>query len=96
VTEAFTPLLEKSKNGRPIYVTSDLGPVTERSDPSSKYYKLGNTPYRMSKAALDMLMMCHHVELGTRRGYSLILNIPVACWSLPYANTSHLSMGVSH
>lgn len=66
VTEAFKPLLEKSKNGRLIYVTSDLGSITERSDPSMPYYKLPNTTYRMSKAALNMLMMCHHVELGPK------------------------------
>jgi NAD(P)-dependent dehydrogenase (short-subunit alcohol dehydrogenase family) len=66
VTEAFKPLLENSENGRLIYVTSDLGSITERSDPSMPYYKLPNTTYRMSKAALNMLMMCHHVELGPK------------------------------
>jgi NAD(P)-dependent dehydrogenase (short-subunit alcohol dehydrogenase family) len=66
VTEAFTPLLEKSKNARLIYVTSDLGSITERSDPSSKYYKLPSLTYRMSKAALNMLVACHHVELGPK------------------------------
>jgi len=66
VTEAFTPLLEKSKNARLIYVTSDLGSITERSDPSSKYYKLPSITYRMSKAALNMLVACHHVELGPK------------------------------
>lgn len=66
VTEAFKPLLEKSKNARLIYVTSDLGSITERSDPSNPYYKLQNTTYRMTKAALNMLMMCHHVELGPK------------------------------
>lgn len=66
VTEAFTSLLEKSKNARLIYVTSDLGSITERSGPSSKYYKLPSTTYRMSKAALNMLVACHHVELGPK------------------------------
>jgi NAD(P)-dependent dehydrogenase (short-subunit alcohol dehydrogenase family) len=66
VTEAFTPLLEKSKNGRLVYVTSDLGSITERSDPSMPYYKLSNVAYRMSKAALNMLMACNHAELGPK------------------------------
>ena len=63
VTEAFLPLLEKSKDGRLIYVSSDLGSITRRADPGDKYYKIPATTYRMSKAALDMLMVCHHAEL---------------------------------
>ncbi|KFY98339.1 hypothetical protein V500_01736 [Pseudogymnoascus sp. VKM F-4518 (FW-2643)] len=63
VSEAFVPLLEKSKNARLIYISSELGSITERSDPSGIYYKVPTTAYRMSKAALNMLMMCHHVEL---------------------------------
>jgi NAD(P)-dependent dehydrogenase (short-subunit alcohol dehydrogenase family) len=66
VTEAFLPLLEKSKDARLIYVTSDLGSLAERSDPSNKYHKLPATTYRMSKAALNMLALCHHVELGPK------------------------------
>ncbi|KUJ09722.1 NAD(P)-binding protein [Mollisia scopiformis] len=66
VTESFLPLLEKSKDARLIYVTSDLGSITERSDPSGKYYKLPAVSYRMSKSALNMLAMCHHAELGPK------------------------------
>jgi NAD(P)-dependent dehydrogenase (short-subunit alcohol dehydrogenase family) len=66
VTEDFTPLLEKSKYARLIYVTSDLGSITDRIDPSSKYYKLPNITYRMSKAALNMLAACHRAELGPK------------------------------
>ncbi|KAE8445972.1 hypothetical protein EG329_012611 [Mollisiaceae sp. DMI_Dod_QoI] len=66
VTEAFTPLLEKSTDARLIYVTSDLGSITQRGDPSNPYYKLPAVTYRMSKAALNMLAVCHHVELGAK------------------------------
>ncbi|KAE9367244.1 NAD(P)-binding protein [Stipitochalara longipes BDJ] len=66
ITQTFTPLLEKSKDARIIYITSDLGSLTERSDPSNKYHKLPAMTYRMSKAALNMLMVCHHVELGPK------------------------------
>ncbi|KAH6677542.1 short chain dehydrogenase [Halenospora varia] len=66
VTEAFTPLLEKSKDGRLIYVTSGLGSITERSDLTNAYYKLPGIAYRMSKSALNMLAVCHHVELGPK------------------------------
>ncbi|CZR66410.1 related to short chain dehydrogenase [Phialocephala subalpina] len=66
VTETFKPLLENSKDARLIYVTSDLGSITERSDPSNKYYKLPAMAYRMSKSAMNMMMMCHHAELGPK------------------------------
>jgi len=64
VTEAFAPLLSKSKNGRLVYVSSGLGSLTIRSDPSDRYYKNPRVTYRMSKAALNMLAICHHVALG--------------------------------
>jgi NAD(P)-dependent dehydrogenase (short-subunit alcohol dehydrogenase family) len=66
VTELFLPLLEKSNDGRLIYVSSDLGSITLRSDPSAPYYKIPTVAYRMSKSALNMLMVCHHVELKER------------------------------
>lgn len=53
VTEAFLPLLEKSRDGRLVYVSSGLGSMTMRSDPSAPYYQLPGTTYRMSKAALN-------------------------------------------
>jgi NAD(P)-dependent dehydrogenase (short-subunit alcohol dehydrogenase family) len=63
VTETFLSLLSKSRDGRLIYVSSDLGSITRRADPNDQYYKLPAVAYRMSKSALDMLMVCHHVEL---------------------------------
>ncbi|KAG0645447.1 Short-chain dehydrogenase reductase tropE [Hyphodiscus hymeniophilus] len=63
VTEAFRPLLEKSGNARLIYVSSGLGSIAWRADPGNMYYKLPAAPYRMSKAALDMLTVCHYAEL---------------------------------
>lgn len=62
VTAAFISLLEKSKNGRLIYVSSDLGSITMRGDPTWMYYPIPAVSYRMSKAALNMLTVCHHVE----------------------------------
>jgi NAD(P)-dependent dehydrogenase (short-subunit alcohol dehydrogenase family) len=64
VTEAFTPLLSESKNGRLVYVSSGLGSLTLRGDPTAPYYQIPGVTYRMSKAALDMLAICHHVALG--------------------------------
>jgi NAD(P)-dependent dehydrogenase (short-subunit alcohol dehydrogenase family) len=64
VSEAFEPLLKKSSSPRIIYVSSDQGSITLRSDPTYKYYKLRGTQYRMSKAALNMLAACHKFEFA--------------------------------
>lgn len=70
VTEAFAPLLRKSKTTpRVIYVTSVLGSVSARADPNdpvrSQPYKI----YRMSKAATNMLALsdaCEYEKDGFR------------------------------
>lgn len=62
VTEAFLPLLEKGKDVCLIYVSSDLGSINIRADESWPYYKLEATTYRMAKAALNMLAVCHQAE----------------------------------
>ena len=64
VTEAFIPLLKKSTQGRLIYVSSGLGSIELRTDKSHKYYRLPAMAYRMSKAALNMLTVCHEMEFG--------------------------------
>jgi NAD(P)-dependent dehydrogenase (short-subunit alcohol dehydrogenase family) len=64
VTENFLPLLLKSAGSRLIYVSSDLGSITLRCDPSSTYYAIPATAYRMSKAALNMLAACQQFEYG--------------------------------
>jgi NAD(P)-dependent dehydrogenase (short-subunit alcohol dehydrogenase family) len=64
VTEAFLPLLQKSGDARLIYVTSVLGSIAIRKDPSSKFYAPSHLAYRMSKVALNMLMACHYLDYG--------------------------------
>jgi NAD(P)-dependent dehydrogenase (short-subunit alcohol dehydrogenase family) len=66
VTDAFQSLLEKSNDARLIYVSSDLGSIAGKCDPNSPYYKLPATAYRMSKAALNMLMACNQADLGPK------------------------------
>ncbi|TVY84110.1 Short-chain dehydrogenase/reductase tropE [Lachnellula suecica] len=66
VTEAFTPLLLKSKSPKLIYVSSNLGSITWRSDPTNPYYALPAPAYRMSKAALNMLLACDYATLGSK------------------------------
>ncbi|KAI8625037.1 putative short chain dehydrogenase/reductase [Xylariaceae sp. FL1651] len=64
VTETFEPLLKKSAAPRLIYVSSDQGSITNRLDPTYKWYKIRGEYYRMSKAALNMLSACHRVNFA--------------------------------
>ena len=58
VTQAFAPLLLKSKDPRVIYVSTALGSITKRSDPNDIAYAADFRAYRTSKAALNMLVAC--------------------------------------
>lgn len=61
-TEKFLPLLEKSNSARVLYITSGLGSMTLCEDPQDWTYAVDALTYRMSKAALNMLMVCQHKE----------------------------------
>lgn len=54
VTQAFTPLLLKSKNPYSIYVSSGLGSLTMAADASRWDYNVEAPVYRATKAALNM------------------------------------------
>ncbi|KAK8113408.1 NAD(P)-binding protein [Apiospora sp. TS-2023a] len=59
VTEALEPLLRKSSRPYLIYVSSDMGSITNRLDPDFKHKAIRGETYRMSKSALNMLAACH-------------------------------------
>ncbi|KAF4625255.1 hypothetical protein G7Y89_g12915 [Cudoniella acicularis] len=63
-TEIFAPLLLKSKSPKLIYVTSELGSLAMRADSTNTHYNLPATAYRMSKAAMNMLMLCDVQKYG--------------------------------
>ncbi len=54
VTEAFRPLLFKSKNPYSIYVSSGLGSLDSAQDPNIMGFEIYHPGYRMSKSALNM------------------------------------------
>lgn len=56
MTTAFADLLRKSPLPRLIYVSSSLGSITIQSDISNPTSAVPYPPYRMSKAALNMLV----------------------------------------
>ncbi|KAI2465804.1 putative short chain dehydrogenase/reductase [Annulohypoxylon bovei var. microspora] len=62
VTEATEPLLKKAAKPYVIYVSSEQGSVTKRLDPDYEHRAARGDPYRMSKAALDMLAACHRYD----------------------------------
>ncbi|KAF2683895.1 short chain dehydrogenase [Lentithecium fluviatile CBS 122367] len=64
LTLALKALLQRSSAPRVINVTSELGSIASRADPTSSSYAVGQNPYRMSKAALNMLTVCQQKELG--------------------------------
>ncbi|KAH6949732.1 hypothetical protein BKA56DRAFT_506683, partial [Ilyonectria sp. MPI-CAGE-AT-0026] len=55
LTQALTPLLQKSVDPRIINISSSPGSITLRNDHSSYYTQVTGETYRISKAALNML-----------------------------------------
>lgn len=62
LTERLIPLLQKSSDPRIINVTSRLGSINERADPSGEFYKVPAEAYRVSKAALNMATVCMYAK----------------------------------
>lgn len=62
VTQNFAPLLQSSKHPRVVYVSSTLGSIGMRSDPEQVAYNEDYKAYRISKAALNMLVACDSWE----------------------------------
>lgn len=63
LTNAVTPLLKASKSPKIINVSSELGSITLKLDPTNPYHKMPGEVYRLTKAALNMLTACQHVTL---------------------------------
>ncbi|KAI0885029.1 putative short chain dehydrogenase/reductase [Annulohypoxylon maeteangense] len=69
VTETLEPLLKKAIKPYIIYVSSEQGSITKRLDPNFEHRAIRGESYRMSKAALNMLVACHrynYAEWGCR------------------------------
>jgi NAD(P)-dependent dehydrogenase (short-subunit alcohol dehydrogenase family) len=63
VTQEFMPLLQKSVLPIIVNVTSDLGSLTWRSDPTIKSYQLERAAYGPSKTALNAYTVALAAEL---------------------------------
>ena len=66
LTSSFAPLLRKSTApcARIVNVSSGVGSVNRRLDPTSPTYRMQGLQYRASKAALSMVTACQFVEYG--------------------------------
>ncbi|KAL9075860.1 MAG: hypothetical protein Q9161_001253 [Pseudevernia consocians] len=64
VAQAFAPLLAKSPNPYLLHISSGLGSMTFASDKGRAEYGVDIRPYRMSKAALNMLALQDAKVLG--------------------------------
>ena len=67
LTEAFLPLLLKSSSPRLLFISSGLGSMELASDPNDAWYQVDVTPYRSSKAALNMLMIQYSKNLSKHK-----------------------------
>jgi NAD(P)-dependent dehydrogenase (short-subunit alcohol dehydrogenase family) len=63
VTQAFLPLLRKSKAGRIVNMSSGLGSLTQKSDPSTFLAKVNVMAYCSSKSALNGVTVAFANEL---------------------------------
>ncbi|KAH0440481.1 short chain dehydrogenase [Colletotrichum camelliae] len=65
VTEAFLPLLRKTSHAPPrlVFVSSSMGSISHAADSSSPYYNPHGTEYRVSKAAVNMLLTMYAARL---------------------------------
>ena len=67
MTEAFRPLLAKSKDARLIFVSTGLSSISLRLQPDGAGYHVPAAAYRVSKAALNMWAACAAKE-GKEQG----------------------------
>ncbi|KAF4271755.1 hypothetical protein LV164_007912 [Aspergillus fumigatus] len=66
VSEVCNPLLMKSARPYSIFISSILGSLSEAADPSSSVHYYDGVAYRMSKAALDMLVVQQHKQFSLK------------------------------
>ncbi|KAJ9139120.1 Carbonyl reductase [Pleurostoma richardsiae] len=81
VTDAFIPLLGRSTTGAKhiVFITSGLGSLTMKKDPSHIWHKLPSAYYSTSKAALNMLALHYAVQWEVDPSWKINLYTPPHC-----------------
>ncbi|MEV0995306.1 SDR family oxidoreductase [Nonomuraea sp. NPDC050202] len=63
VTNAMLPLLRRSRAGRIVNMSSELGSLAMAMDPASPFGEFNALSYNSSKSALNMVTVCYAKEL---------------------------------
>lgn len=80
VTDAFIPLLEKSTSTkRIVFISSTLGSLTHKADPSHPQRKLTWIPYTVSKTAETMLALFYAAQFDGRNDWKVNISCPGFC-----------------
>ncbi|EXJ85315.1 hypothetical protein A1O3_05990 [Capronia epimyces CBS 606.96] len=74
-TEAFIPLLQKSRAPRLLFMSSGIGSIGNMLDPSFPMYGVDSKPYSTSKASLNMLAALYSVQYG-KQGFKVNVICP--------------------
>ncbi|KAH8426644.1 uncharacterized protein LDX57_004377 [Aspergillus melleus] len=64
LTEALLPMLRKSKDPRLVFVGSSMGSLEHNLDPNSPHGGTYASEYRITKTALNMMMVQYHMKLA--------------------------------
>ncbi|PYI11745.1 NAD(P)-binding protein [Aspergillus sclerotiicarbonarius CBS 121057] len=81
LTEALLPLLKKSQNPRIVFVSSSMGSLLHNLNPDSPHAGTHATEYRVTKVAVNMLLVQYHMKL---EGFKVLGADPGFCaTSLP-------------
>lgn len=80
VTDAFIPLLEKSTSTkRIVFISSTVGSLTHKADPSHPQRKLPWLPYTVSKTAETMLALFYAAQFDGRNDWKVNISCPGFC-----------------
>ncbi|CEJ62862.1 hypothetical protein PMG11_11347 [Penicillium brasilianum] len=75
VTEAFIPLLEKSRNPRIVFTSSSVGSLGRTSDLTNPWATAQIPAYSTSKAALNMTMV-YYANILREKGFKVNASCP--------------------
>jgi NAD(P)-dependent dehydrogenase (short-subunit alcohol dehydrogenase family) len=64
LAKTLLPLLQKSPSARVINISSGVGSIGRKLDPSGPFHKFSEVQYRASKTALNMVSACQFVEFA--------------------------------
>jgi len=64
LAKRLLPMLRKAQGARIVNISSGVGSITRKLDPTSPFHKVPEVQYRASKSALNMVTAVQFVEYG--------------------------------